>query len=62
MDAFIRREMCISCGLCAEMCPRVFAMDEDMIAIVTADKTPAEDLQCVQDAADACPVEAIGLK
>lgn len=61
MKARIKNELCIGCGLCVEMCPEVFAMGDDMIAIVIVDETPANVLGEVQDAAAACPVEAIEL-
>jgi ferredoxin len=61
MKAFIKREVCIGCGLCAEICPEVFAMGDDMIAIVIVDESPASAQESVQDAATACPVEAIVL-
>ena len=61
MKASINRELCIGCGLCAEICPEVFAMGEDMIAIVIVEESPESAQGCVQDAADSCPVEAIQL-
>ncbi len=61
MKASINRELCIGCSLCAEICPEVFAMGEDMIAIVIAEESPESAQDCVQDAADSCPVEAIQL-
>ncbi|NCC05554.1 MAG: ferredoxin, partial [Proteobacteria bacterium] len=45
------------CESCVELCPEVFAMiDGEEKAMVTAPDSTAE---CVQDAIDACPVEAI---
>jgi len=61
MKASVSRELCIGCGLCAEICPEVFAMGEDMIAVVIVEESPASAQDTVQDAATACPVEAIQL-
>lgn len=61
MKAMINRETCIGCGLCVEICPEVFAMGDDMIAVVIVEESPASALECVQDAAASCPVEAIEL-
>ena len=61
MKARIKNELCIGCGLCVEICPEVFAMGDDMIAIVIVDETPPEVLGEVQDAALSCPVDAIEL-
>ena len=53
-------DTCSACGLCAETCPEVFALeDDDEIARVLV-STVAEELEDqVQQAADECPVEAI---
>lgn len=51
----VDREKCISCGLCASLCPEIFEMDDNMKAKVKAQKK----LPCVDDAVSSCPVEAI---
>lgn len=61
MKATIKNELCIGCGLCAEICPEVFAMGDDMIARVILAETPADLQGRIQDAALSCPVEAIEL-
>jgi ferredoxin len=61
MKASIKREVCIGCGLVRNL-PEVFAMGEDMIALVTVNESPASAHESVQDAATACPVEAIVLQ
>ncbi len=50
-------DKCIGCETCVEICPEVFAMDENnTFAIV---KNPESKAACVEEAIDACPVEAI---
>lgn len=61
MKATVDRDLCIGCGLCAEMCPEVFEMGDDMIAAVIVDVVPAGSEEKASDAATACPVEAISL-
>lgn len=61
MKASVNKELCIGCGLCAEICPEVFAMGDDNIAIVIAEESPESAQETVQDAATSCPVEAIQL-
>lgn len=61
MKATVDKDLCIGCGLCAETCPEVFEMNDDMIAIVIVDEVPAEHKDSAQAAADACPVEAIAI-
>lgn len=50
-------EECIGCESCVDVCPEVFEMDEDSgLAKV---KDPQADNDCVEEAIDICPVEAI---
>jgi ferredoxin len=58
MKAVIDAEACVGCGLCAETCPAVFEMVDD-VAKVTAEPVPADAEASCQEAVDACPVEAI---
>ena len=51
-------ESCTACGLCAETCPEVFTIGDD-IAELLVDEVPDELTAEVQQAADECPVEAI---
>jgi ferredoxin len=57
MAIVIDHEECIGCETCVELCPEVFAMmDGEEKALV---KAPDSKADCVQDAIDGCPVEAI---
>lgn len=51
-------DTCTACGLCADTCPEVFEMGDD-IAEVIADVVPPEFEEATQQAVDECPVEAI---
>lgn len=47
---------CIGCGVCAELCPEAFVLDEDEgEARIISQKACAE----VKEAVDSCPVSAI---
>lgn len=59
MKATIDREGCISCGLCAELCPAVFRMADDGFAEVIADPVPADAEDDAVSAQDSCPVSVI---
>lgn len=61
MKAQVDRDLCIGCGLCAEICPAVFEMGDDMIAKVIVDEVPEEAADQARDAAASCPVSAISL-
>ena len=51
-------ESCVACGKCADICPEVFKLDDE-IAEVLVDVVPPEHEEAVREAADECPVEAI---
>jgi ferredoxin len=61
------REKCIGCGSCAALCPKFFEMADDGKAKLLNseknaegnDELEVEDVGCVQEAADACPVQII---
>lgn len=52
-------EDCIGCGLCATLCPQVFEMVGDMSEAVG---DVAANLDLAQEAAAACPVNAIEIE
>lgn len=52
----IDKATCIGCGVCAQLCPKVFEMQDDGKSEVI-DATGDND--CAQSAIDACPVNAI---
>jgi ferredoxin len=48
---------CIGCESCVEICPDVFAFDEENGKAVVIKPEGLDD--CIQDAMDTCPVECI---
>lgn len=50
-------EGCISCGLCAEICPDVFTMEDIAVVIEGVEYNDHETL--IKEAAESCPVEVI---
>ena len=60
MTATVKKDVCIGCGLCADTCPGVFAMDDESnVAKTILDRVPAELKDKCREAATNCPVEAI---
>ena len=58
MNAVVDPLLCTSCGLCVELCPEVFEMGVE-VAEVIADPVPLDQMECVEEAIESCPVEAI---
>ncbi|MGI6717125.1 MAG: ferredoxin [Eubacteriales bacterium] len=52
-------ENCIGCGLCAGMCPEVFSMTDEGLAIAIDEDVPEDALDSAAEAMDSCPVGAI---
>ncbi len=63
-------DACISCGVCASMCPDVFVMDPETGKSSVVEnfrvggnkaegEIPADLVDCARTAADNCPVTAI---
>jgi ferredoxin len=59
MKAIVDVETCTGCGLCADVCPEVFELNEESIAEVIADPVPPQAEDTCRDAAESCPVDAI---
>ncbi|MDD4796435.1 MAG: ferredoxin [Eubacteriales bacterium] len=57
MKVTIDRSGCIGCGLCASLCPEVFAMADDGLAEVISEDPQYAD--GAQQAAEECPVSVI---
>lgn len=62
MKAKVDRDECIGCGLCVTICPEVFDLDDEDIAIVIADPIPLEVEGGAKEAEDSCPTDAISIE
>ena len=58
MKAKVDPDICIGCGLCVDICPQVFKMNDDK-AVAFVDVVPKEAEESCKKAADDCPVTAI---
>ena len=59
VKAVVDRDLCIGCSLCVDTCPEVFAMGDDNLAYTIGESVPPDQYDCVREAAEICPVEAI---
>lgn len=63
----IDQDTCIGCGACVSTCPEVFVLNAQTESTVvevyrTEDEDEGEvpdDIECLEDAEDGCPVDAI---
>ncbi len=62
MKAIVERDDCIGCGLCVTICPEVFDLDDEDIAIVIADPIPEDAVEDAEEAAESCPTDAISIE
>lgn len=59
MHVKIDQSGCISCGLCVNTCPELFAMGSSEKAEVMLSPVPSTLEECARKAADTCPVSVI---
>ncbi|HEX3015412.1 MAG TPA: ferredoxin [Desulfobacteria bacterium] len=52
---------CIGCGLCAELCPAVFELQDDGYAHVKVGEVKEENQEGAKEAESQCPVDAISV-
>ena len=62
MKVSIDPGLCNGCGPCADICPEVFELNEEGIAVVKMANVPEELQESCRDAADGCPTEAISIE
>ena len=59
MKLVVDKDICIGCGACAAICPDVFEIDEDGLAVSVVDEINEEVEEDAIDAKEGCPVNAI---
>lgn len=61
MKAKVDKDTCIGCGLCPDICPEVFHMDDDGKAEAIEADVPSGEEGTAKEAEGSCPVEAIAV-
>jgi ferredoxin len=62
MKVIVDQAKCIGCGTCADICPAVFVLDEEIGKSRVIDEDACEFSGCCEAAEENCPVEAITLE
>lgn len=58
MSIKVDQNKCIGCGMCANMCPKVFKIN----SVGKSEVVSQQDADCARNAANSCPVEAIKIE
>ena len=53
------RSRCCGYGLCAQLCPQIYKLDENGLVYVEVDTVPPELEEEAREGAAACPAEAL---
>jgi ferredoxin len=59
MKVRIDEDLCIACGVCVDLVPDVFALEDEPWAEVIVETVPEDLEDDVRDSAEECPTEAI---
>ena len=62
MKAYVDKNTCIGCGLCADICPEIFEMEDDGLAVAKDIDIPDDLLESAKEAEESCPVDAITIE
>jgi len=61
MKAVVDKNTCIGCGLCPSICPEVFSMDDDGLAVAIDEELDEGIIGSAKEAEESCPVSAISV-
>lgn len=55
----IDASLCCGYGLCNQMCPEIYKLNDEGIVYLETDTVPEELLESAQEGADCCPASVI---
>lgn len=58
----VDRSKCCGYGMCAEVCPAAFSLDEGGLVVANITEVPEDLLESAEEAAYLCPAEVISIQ
>lgn len=62
MKAKVDKDICIGCGLCESVCPEIFSIEDDGLAVAIEGDILESLNEQAEEAKDGCPVSAIEIE
>ena len=62
MKATVHEERCVGCETCADICPDVFAMHDDLAVCRFDGDIPSLFENACREAAESCPLDAVSIE
>ncbi|MCL5795005.1 MAG: ferredoxin [Patescibacteria group bacterium] len=62
MKPKVNKDLCIGCGACVNTCSEVFELNSEGKSQVRSDANFAKNKDCIEQAATACPAQAITIE
>ena len=60
MEVSVNFDECIGCGVCMQICPEVFGLDEELgKAVLLNNEHMDENINLAKEAADCCPIGCV---
>lgn len=59
MKVQVDTDSCTGCGVCTDLVPKVFELNDDNLCVAKSPNVPADLEEQVQEASDSCPVSCI---
>ena len=62
MEVSVNFDECIGCGVCMQICPEVFGLDEELGKVMLLNNEQSnDDNDLVKEAADSCPIGCVNV-
>ena len=59
MEVSVNFDECIGCGVCMQVCPEIFGLDEESGKVVLLNYEQSDNIDLVKEAVDSCPIGCV---